>query len=157
MFTVKGKIPQHRHQRNHRHRDRAGDDPHLGANGAGGHRTLRANVILDRHIVDNRQDGIHHVTGTAEDGQRAGDERRHNRDIFWVTPQQLLSNLQHDIQTAGCLQRRRGRHHRNDHQHHINRRFARLEMKNKDEDHQTDAAQQPQRNTAFSGTVKQTN
>ena len=76
VFTVKGKIPQHRHQRHHRYRDRAGDDPHLGTYGAGRHRTLRTNVILNGDIVDNRQDRVHHVSGTAENGQRAGDERR---------------------------------------------------------------------------------
>lgn len=100
MPAIKSYVAQHCHQRNNSDGNRTGDDAHLRADRTGRHWTFRTDIILDRYVVDNRQNGVDHVACTTQNRQGTGDERRHNRDIFGVAAQQLFGNLQHHIQTA---------------------------------------------------------
>ena len=97
VLAVKGKVAKHCHQRDDRHGNRAGDNPHLRADRAGGHGSLRTDVIFDGDIINNRQNGIYHVPRAAKNRQRTGDEWRDDRDIFRVSPQEFLGNLQHHV------------------------------------------------------------
>lgn len=100
MFSVKCHVAQHRYQRNNGDGNRTGDDTHLRADRTGRHWTFRTDIILDRHVIDNRQNGVDHVACPTQNRQGTGDERRHNRDVFGVATQQLFGNLQHHIQPA---------------------------------------------------------
>ena len=77
---------------------------------------------------------------TAENRQGAGNERCDDGNVFWVTAQQLFSDLQHNVKAAGGLQGCRCGHHGNNNQHYIYRWFTRLEMENENQNDQADTA-----------------
>ncbi|MNI86944.1 hypothetical protein D3C73_1440850 [compost metagenome] len=80
------------------------------------------------------------MTCTTQDSQGAGDKRCHDGNVFWVTTQQLFSNLQHNIKTAGGLQSCGSSDHGNNDQHNVYWRFTRLEMEHENQNDQTDTA-----------------
>ncbi len=78
MATIKGDITQHCNQRHDRNRHRTGDNPHLCTDRTCRHRTFRTDVVLNGDVVDDRQNGVNHMTRTAKNGQCTGHKRRDN-------------------------------------------------------------------------------
>ena len=75
----------------------------------------------------------------AEDGEEPGRERREDGDLLRVAAQELLRVFQHDGEAAGCLQEARAGDDREDGQHDIDRRRARLILEYEREDYEADA------------------
>lgn len=115
-------------------------DPHLGCDGRYRHRTFRADILLDRNIINNREHGIHDMARAAENGQKPGRHRSQNRDVLRIVAQEFFRILQHDRQPAGRLQEARAGDDRQNGQHDADRRRARLVVENKRVQRKTDAA-----------------
>jgi hypothetical protein len=96
------------------------------------------------------------VTGAAQHGQHAGGERRQDRHVLGIAAQQLLGGLQHHFQSTRSLQRRRGRHHGDDGEHHVHRRLAGGQAKAEDQEHEPQAAQQAERDSPLARPIEQT-
>ena len=150
-----GRLGEEGDQRHHGDRHRARDDAHLARDRRGRHRPLGPDVVLDRHVVDDRQHRVHDVPGAAQHRQRAGRERRQDRHVLRIAPQDLLRQLQQHVEAARGLQRGRGRHHRDDGQHHVDRRLARRQLEREHQDDDADAAEQAERDTALARAVEQ--
>jgi hypothetical protein len=71
------------------------------------------------------------MPGAAQKGQHPGGERGEQGDVLRVFAQQAFSKLHHDVEAARSLQRSRTANHRKDGQHNVNRRFTRLQTKDK--------------------------
>jgi len=148
-------LGQEGNQRHHGHRHRAGQNAHLAGNRRCSHGALGANVVLDGNVVDDGQHGVDHVPRAAQNGQQAGGEWCQDGNIFGVAAQNLFSAQQQHFKPAGCLQRGRGSHHRDDGQHHIDRWLARRQLENKGHEDNANAPQQTQCYATFSGAIKQ--
>lgn len=136
-------VARHRHEAydgNDSNRYRRCRDPHLGCDGRYRHRTFRADILLDRNIINDREHGVHNMTRAAEDSQEPGRHRRQDRDMFRVVAQEFFRILQHDRQPAGRLQEARAGDDRQNGQHDADRRRARLVVENKRVQRKTDAA-----------------
>lgn len=136
-------MPCHRHEAydgDDSDRYRRCRDTHLGCDGRYRHRTFRADILLDRNIINNREHGIHDMARAAEDGQEPGRHRSQNRDVLRIVAQEFFRILQHDRQPAGRLQEARASDDRQNGQHDADRRRARLVVENKRVQGKTDAA-----------------
>ena len=92
----------------------------------------------------------------AEDGEEPGRERREDRDLLRVAAQELLRVFQHDGEAAGCLQEARAGDDREDGQHDIDRRHARLILEYEREDYEADAADDGQADAPVADADEQT-
>ena len=115
-------------------------DPHLGCDGRYRHRTFRADILLDRNIINDREHGVHDMTRAAEDSQEPGRHRSQDRDVLRIVAQEFFRILQHDRQPAGRLQEACAGDDRQNGQHDADRRRARLVVENKRVQRKTDAA-----------------
>ena len=76
----------------------------------------------------------------AEDGQEPRRERCENRDLLRIAAQERFRVLQHDRQAARRLEEACAGDDREDREHDVDRRRARLVTKNEREDDEADAA-----------------
>ena len=72
-----------------------------------------------------------------------------------IVAQELLCILEHDRESARCLQEARARHHREDDEHDIDRRLARLIAEAKRVDHEAEATDHRKTKTAVPHTDNQ--
>ena len=119
------------HQRHDGNGNGGGRDRHLRRDRCHGHRALRADPFFQGDIRNNREHGVDHMAGAAQKGQHPGGERGEQGDVLRVFAQQAFSKLHHDVEAARSLQRSRTANHRKDGQHNVNRRFTRLQTKDK--------------------------
>lgn len=136
-------MPCRRHEAddgNDSDRYRGRRNTHLGCDRRHRHRTFRADILLDRNIINDREHGIHDMARAAEDGQEPGRHRSQNRDVLRIVAQEFFRILQHDRQPAGRLQEACAGDDRQNGQHDADRRRARLVVENKRVQRKTDAA-----------------
>ena len=124
-------------------------DAHLGCDGRNGHRAFRTDIFLDGNIINDREHGVDDMACAAEDSQEPCGDRSQNRDMLRVISEEAFRILQHDGQTAGCLQEACAGNNCHDCQHNADRRAARLVSEKECISHQTDAADDRQSDPAM--------
>ena len=71
------------------------------------------------------------MAGAAQKGQHPGGKRGEKRDVLRMFAQEAFGKLHHDIEPTGSLQGGCTTNHGENGQHHVNRRLAGLETKDK--------------------------
>ena len=107
------------------------------------------NIFLDGNIINDREHGVDDMACAAEDSQEPCGDRSQNRDMLRVISEEAFRILQHDGQTAGCLQEACAGNNCHDCQHNADRRAARLVSEKECISHQTDAADDRQSDPAM--------
>lgn len=124
----------------------------MGGHRRGGHGPLRANVLLNGDIGNDRQHGVDHVPGAAQDRQGPCGQRAQDGDLLGVAAQDLLGELHHDVQAAGLLEGGGAADHRQDGEDDRHRWTAGLEPEGEDEDEEPDPGNQTEGHAATVGT-----
>ena len=136
-------IARRRHEADDRDdcdRDRRRADAHLRRDGRNRHRALRTDALLDGDVVNDREHRVDDMARAAEDGQEPRRQRRENRDLLRIAAQERFRVLQHDRQAARRLEEACAGDDREDGEHDVDWRRARLVTKNERENDEADAA-----------------
>ena len=68
-------------------------DGHIGSDHTHAHRPLGTDAVFDRHLRDDRHDGVRDVSRTGKEYKSIGDQRTQDGDLPGVTAEDVARNL----------------------------------------------------------------
>ncbi len=91
------------------------------------------------------------MAGAGEEGEEVGHHRPQEGDPVRVVPEDAFGECYQVVEPPGRLQDAGGGYHRGDHQHDVDGRCGRLQVKHEGEDGESEAAENAQADAAQPG------